>query len=305
MEKPHSYGVDNRAFRLTILSWIALSTFVTVLLVDLLKKVLGDALKSSDFSSFSSLDFSSLKTSLPLLSVLLSVGLVPVTFSIIYWVYAQFIWKINPFDKVPNLSGTWIGMAHNHLGVESIRLELMKIEQDWQQILITVDVYPQNQENPKEVSSWLDEDNSSDETKKTLMSQIMSRIFGARTNKDTNKQPVLKVERMGTERSTIALITERAGNCSDFTFTYNHHGTVKGQGVFKGAMFLTYEEKGKFDVLEGDYINDKIGTDFYGLVGKILFRRVSHQLIETEEALQKAKDENVLAYLHGVVTAEI
>lgn len=305
MEKPHSYGVDNRAFRLTILSWMALSTFVTVLLVDLLKKVLVDALKSSDFSSFSSFDFSSLETSLPLLSVLLSVGLVPVTFSIIYWVYAQFIWKINRLDKVPNLSGTWIGMAHNHLRVESIRLELMQIEQDWQQILITVEVYPQNQENPKEVSSWLDEDNSSDETKKTLMSQIMSRIFGARTNKDTNKQPVLKVERMGTERSTIALITERVGNYSDFTFTYNHHGTVKRQGVFKGAMFLKYQERGKFHVLEGDYINDKQGANFDGLVGKIVFHRVSPQIIETVEALQKVKGKNVLAELHRVVMAEL
>jgi hypothetical protein len=194
-------------------------------------------------------------------------------------------------------------MAHNHLGVESIRLELMQIEQDWQQILITVEVYEANNADPKEVSSWLDEGNESDETKKTLMSRIMSRIFGARVNTDTNKKPVLKVKRMGTERSTIALITERAGTYSDFTFTYNHLGRTKKQVSFKGAMFLNYQETEESHVLEGDYINDKKGTEFYGLVGKIAFCRVSPKIIGTVKALKKVKGKNVLADLYEVVTA--
>jgi hypothetical protein len=281
MAKKQSYGVDNQAFRSTILSWMALSTFVTVVLVDLLKKVLVDSLKSSDFSSFSSFDFSSLETSLSLLSVLLSAGLVPVTFSIISSIYGQFIWKINRFDKVPNLSGTWIGMAQNHLGVERLRLELMKIEQDWHEILITVEVYPGNNAEPTEVSSWLDD-----------------------TENKTDKHK-LKVAPMGTECSKIALITECNVGSGDLIFNYEHYPETERQVRFQGAMFLKYKKKGKFHELGGDYINDKRGKDFRGLVGKILFRRVSHQLIETEEALQKAKDENVLAYLHGVVTAEI
>jgi hypothetical protein len=286
MAKIHSYGVDNQAFRSTILGWMALATFVTIVLVDSLKKVLVDSLKSSDFLSLSSFDFSSLETSLSLLSVLLSAGLVPVTFSIISFIYGQFIWKINRLDKVPNLSGTWIGMGNNHLGVEPIRLELMQIEQNWQQILITVEVYKANHDqnfDATDVSSWLDEGSASDKIKK----------------------PELKVKRIGTEHSTIALITEREGKYSDFTFTYNHYGRVEGQGFFKGAMFLKYEEKERFHELEGDYINDKRGEDFNGLVGKILFRRISPELIETEEALQNVKDKDVLAHLHKVVKAQI
>jgi hypothetical protein len=62
MAKMHSYSVDNQPFRLTVLSWIALATFVTV--------VLADSLKESSF------DFSSLKTSL--LSAGSSAGLVTI-----------------------------------------------------------------------------------------------------------------------------------------------------------------------------------------------------------------------------------
>jgi hypothetical protein len=271
MAKIHSYGVDNQAFRSNILGWMAFSTFVTVVLVDLLKKVLVDSLKNSDFSSLSSFDFSSLETSLSLLSILLSAGLVPVTFSIIRSIYGQFIWKINPFDKVPNLSGTWIGMGHNHLGVEPIRLELMQIEQNWQEILINVEVYVYQENNadpanPRDISSWLDKGNESNETKKPLMLRIMLRIFGARTNTDTNKKPRLKVKHIGTENSTIALITKHEGKYSDFTFTYSHDGLVEGQDSFKGAMFIHYQPTKEFDQLYGDYINDKKKKGKFGSV---------------------------------------
>jgi hypothetical protein len=256
MQKPHSYGVDNQPFRLTILSWMALATFVTVLLVDSLKK-----------GSFDPLSF--LETYGPY------AGLVTVIFGLIYQAYDKFIWKINRFDKVPTLSGTWIGIGHNHPGVEPLRLELMKIEQNWQQILITVEVYKGNNEDPTKVSSWLDETN--------------------------NK---VKVDRMGTEYSEIALITECNSGYADFIFTYEHFGRAEEQDRFKGAMFLKYQKRGEFHELDGTYMNDKRGKDFKkGLVGKILFRRVSSQLIETEEALQNVKDTNVLAHLHKEVIA--
>jgi hypothetical protein len=44
---------------------------------------------------------------------------------------------------------------------------------------------------------------------------------------------------------------------------------------------------------------------FYGLVGKIAFRRVCPESIETVEALQKVKDPDVLADLHEWVTTKI
>lgn len=274
MAKMHSYGVDNQAFRSTILSWMVLATFVTVVLVDSLKKVLADSLKkgSFDFSSLSSFDFSSLETYLPLLSVLLSAGLVPVTFLIMRFVYEQFIWKINPFEKVPNLSGTWIGMGDNP-NIEHLRLELMRIEQNWHEILITVEVYEGKNIAPTEASSWLN--------------------------------AVL----MGTEQSTIALITECNVGSGDLIFNYQHTPEAKVQDhLFKGTMFLTYKKTPKFE-LKGHYINSKKGDGFegLGLVGKVRFLRVSPQLMEAEEALQErtlknVKDTNVLAYLYERVT---
>jgi|688.fasta_scaffold467064_1 hypothetical protein len=263
MAKMHSYSVDNQPFRLTVLSWIALATFVTV--------VLADSLKESSF------DFSSLKTSL--LSAGSSAGLVTITFLIIYWVYAQFLWKINPFDKVPNLSGTWIGMGSNPY-FEPLRLELMKIKQHWAEISIAVKVYEGNNVNPTEASSWL-------------------KAIGTP-----------KAVLMGTEDSTIALITE-----SDLIFNYDHRGMADGQGSFKGVMFLKYEKTENFHELEGNYINAKKGKssnkqsqseeNFEGVVGRVVFRRVSSELIETKEALQKIKDKDILVYLHGQVTAQI
>jgi hypothetical protein len=48
------------------------------------------------------------------------------------------LWKLNPFDKIPSLSGTWIEMGNNpHF--ELLRLELMQIDQTWTSISISVE----------------------------------------------------------------------------------------------------------------------------------------------------------------------
>jgi hypothetical protein len=80
-------------------------------------------------------------------------------------------------------------------------------------------------------------------------------------------------------------------------------------------MFLKYEKTENFHELEGNYINAKKGKssnkqsqseeNFEGVVGRVVFRRVSSELIETKEALQKIKDKDILVYLHGQVTAQI
>jgi hypothetical protein len=274
MAKMHSYSVENQAFRLTVLSWIALVTFVTVVLADSIKK--------------SSFDFSSLKTSL--LSAGSSAGLVTITFLIIYWVYDQFIWKINPLDKIPNLSGTWIGMGSNPY-FEYPRLELMRIKQHWSTIFMTVEVYEgndfDNDFEPTKASSWWD-----DATK------------------------TIKVVRMGIEYSTIALITEYESGHGDLIFNYKHRGEAGGQDSFEGAMFLQYERTGKVHELKGNYLNRKRGRyfnkkskseeNFEGLVGRVVFRRVSPKLIKTQKALKKTvKDEDVLAHLYREVTTQI
>jgi hypothetical protein len=265
MAKMHSYSVDNQPFRLTILSWMAFATFFTVLLVHSLKE------RNFDFLSF-------LKTYLPFGS------LVTITFLIIYWVYDQFTWKINRFDKIPNLSGTWIGLGSNPY-FEPLRLELMQIKQHWSKICITVKVYKEDNFNPTEASSWLEAI-------------------------DTREAAV----RIGTERSTIALITEYENNDSDLVFNYQH-GEPGDEDHFKGIMFLKYEKVGEFHELKGKYLNSKKGAhlnkksqseeNFEGVVGRIAFRRVSFELIEIEKALQKVKDEKVLVRLYREVTARI
>lgn len=258
MAKMDFYGVNNQPFRLTILSWIALATFVTVLLVDSLKK--------------GSFDFSSLKIYLS------SASLVTITFAMIYWVYDQFIWKINRFDRVPNLSGTWLGLASNPY-FEPLRLELMEIEQHWAKICITVEVYEDNNCNLADPLSWL------------------------------------KAVLMGTEHSTIALITECERKYGDLTFNYYHSGSAIGQDSFEGVMFLKYEKRGKFYELKGNYLNTKRGqrfnkelqseVNFEGVIGRVVFRRVSSKLIEIEEALQKVKDKDVLVELRRELTSQI
>lgn len=251
----HSYGVNNQPFRLTVLGWIALATFLTVLLVDSFKTGSPSLL--------------SLKTYLS------SASLVTITFATVYWVYDQFIWKVNPFDKIPDLSGTWIGIASNPY-FEPLRLELMQIEQHWTKICITVEVYEENKSEPL---NWL----------------------GA--------------VGMGTEHSTIALITECERKYSDLTFNYYHSGEAIGQDSFEGVMFLKYKKRGEFHELKGSYLNTKRGLrfnkesqseeNFEGVIGRIVFRRVSSKLIEIGEALQKIKNKNVLAELQKELTSQI
>jgi SMODS-associating 2TM, beta-strand rich effector domain len=258
MAKMHSYGVNNQPFRLTILSWIALATFVTVLLVDSLKK--------------GSFDFLSLKIYLS------SASIFTITFAIIYWFYDQFIWKINRFDKVPDLSGTWMGMGSNPY-FEPLRLELMQIEQHWSKICITVEIYEGNNFNPVQESSW-------------------------------SKSVV-----MGTEHSTIALITECERKYGDLTFNYYHSGEAIGQDPFEGVMFLKYKKRGEFHELKGNYLNTKRGQrfnkesqseeNFEGVIGRVVFRRVSSKLIELKEALRETENNDFLVEIYGELTSQV
>lgn len=257
MAKLHFYGVNNQPFRLTILSWIALATFVAVLLVDSLKK--------------GGFDFSSLKIYLS------SASLVTITFVIIYWVYDQFIWKVNRFDKVPDLSGTWLGLASNPY-FEPLRLELMQIEQHWAKVCIAVEVYEEKNCDLANPLSWL------------------------------------KATGLGTEHSTIALITECERKYGALTFNYYHSGEAIGQDSFEGVMFLKYKKRGACPELEGSYLNTKRGQffnkesqskeSFEGVIGRVVFRKVSSKLIEVEEVLQKA-EKNILVELHRKLTSQI
>ena len=260
MIKMHSFGVDNQSFRLKILGWIALFTFIVVLQ----SQILVDLLRVS------------ISSVLPLPKDVSPISLFTIIFTLTYLAYDRFLWKLNPFDKIPDLSGTWLGMASNPY-FESIRLELMQVEQHWTRICITVEVYEENESNSEDWSN-------------TVL--------------------------MGTEHSTIALITECERKYCDLTFNYLHNGEAIGQDSFTGVMLLKYKKRGKKGEvyeLKGSYFNTKRGIyfnpetksekDFEALIGRVIFRRVSPKLIEIGEVLDKGKD--ILSELKKEISSRI
>jgi hypothetical protein len=268
MAKMHSYGVDNQPFRLTVLSWIAIATFVTVLLVDSLKK-----------GSFDLLSF--LKTYAP------SASLVLLTYGIIYQVYDKFIWKINRLDKVLNLYGTWIGMGSNPY-FKHPRLELMRIKQHWSTILITVEVYEGNNFDPTKASSWFDNAGTIDTTKVVRMGIEYSTIALITEYESGHGDLIFNYQHRG-----------EAGGQDSF------EGAMFLQYKRTGKV---HELKGNYlNRKRGRYFNKKSKSEenFEGLVGRVAFRRVSPKLIETKEALQEVKNPEVLVHLYREVTAQI
>lgn len=280
MTKKHSYCVNNQPFRLTILSWIALATFVTVLLIDSVKK--------------GSFDFSSLKTYFS------SASLVTITFAIIYWVYDQFIWKINWLDKVPDLSGTWIGIARNiNPPSGRLRLELMKIDQHWSKIRITVKVYQE-----------IDNDQG----------DKFDALYASKWLEAIREDVAIH---MGTEYSTIALITEcegSVGELGELTFNYHHSPIAQGQDSFEGVMFLNYIRE-EFHELQGNYLNTKKVLRynqesqskeifFHSVIGRVVFCKVSSKLLGKNEALQETEKEkkdikDIMVKLYKKLTSHI
>jgi hypothetical protein len=66
-----------------------------------------------------------------------------IIFALSFIVYDKLLWKLNSLDKIPNLSGTWVGIATN-LYFEPLRLELMQIDQTWTRVSISLEIYEEN-----------------------------------------------------------------------------------------------------------------------------------------------------------------
>jgi hypothetical protein len=240
MSEMHSYGVNNQAFRQKILGWIALFSFIVSLqlqpLIDLVRTSISNAL--------------------PLPRDVSPISFFTIIFTLSFIAYDRLLWKLNPLDKIPSLSGTWIGMANNPY-FKPLRLELMQIDQTWTRISISVEVYEENKSDPE---NWLNTVN------------------------------------MGTEHSTNARITECLRKYCYFNFQYVHDDEARGQHSFGGTIFLKYKYKKmknrKVEIygLNGKYSNRKTGKNFEGVVGRIAFRRVSTEILELEDALEKGKD---------------
>ena len=123
----HSYGVDNQSFRLRILGWIALFAFVV----------------SLQRESLIGLFLTNVPASLHLPKDVSPISFFTIIFTLSFVIYDRLLWTLNPFDKIPNLSGTWVGMATNPY-FEPLRLELMQIDQTWTKVSISLEIYEEN-----------------------------------------------------------------------------------------------------------------------------------------------------------------
>ena len=248
MSKMHSYTVNNQAFRLKILGWIALFSFIVSLqlqpLIDLVRTHISNAL--------------------PLPQDVSPISFFTLIFTLSFIAYDRLLWKLNRFDKIPNLSGTWIGMANNP-NFKELRLELMQIDQTWTRISISVEVFKENTFAP---DIWL------------YSAQI------------------------GTEHSTNASITECLRKYCDFNFQYSNTWDAQdlfSGTIFLKYIQRMKNRKVEIYALNGKYSNTKsgmtfdTGKPFEGVVGRIAFRRVSSETLELDDALQKGKD-----YLDGL-----
>ena len=76
-------------------------------------------------------------------------------------------------------------------------------------------------------------------------------------------------------------------------------------------MSLDYEISGGCHGLDGSYFNTKRGTHFdsgeifEGIIGRVVFRKVSSKLIGVKEVLQEAKAKEDLIELHRELTSQI
>jgi len=210
MSEMHSYGVNNQAFRLKVMGWIALFSLIVSLqlqpLIDLVRTNISNAL--------------------PLPRDVSPISFFTIIFTLSFIAYDR-----------------WL--------------------QTWTSISISVEVYQQNKSGPE---NWLD------------------------------------TVHLGTEHSTNARITECLRKYCDFNFQYIHDGEAGGQDSFGGTFFLKYKykkmknRKVEIHELSGKYSNTKTGKNtktgekFEGVVGRIAFRRVSLEILELEDALEKGKD---------------
>lgn len=212
--------------------------------------------------------------SIVLLSLIIPVGLLdwsplgdiskillfPIVYSLLYALYDRLLWKFNPFDNIPILYGTWIGIADNQRANDLSRLEQMWIEQTWSRISVSIDVYELNTSCP---NNWS------------------------------------KARKLGTESSTNAFIGECLQGKAKFNFQYDHDDEAKEQLPFAGSFFLRYEHKREETKsvykLTGKYITTKKMDGYEGIFGRIEFRRISPKCLGFSDALVQGEH-----YLKGL-----
>jgi len=249
MAKMHSYSVENQDFRLQILGFIVLITFIFVLLTG--------SFKSGKF------DLESFKIYLPS-----TVGTLTV-FAVVHKIYDYFFWKLNRLDKIPNLSGTWIGIAY-HPYAESSRLEVMHIKQHWTKMCITVDVYKKDSNQ----QDWLNAD-----------------LLGTECSTSAH---ITEDQYRGCD---LTFNYNHSGQVQD-----DFKGTMflryKNDKELSGKFFHTKK---------GQFLNPKTSSkeNYEGVVGEIVLARVSAKSIEFEEALQKVKNGNMLSKFENNVKSRI
>jgi SMODS-associating 2TM, beta-strand rich effector domain len=249
MAKMHSYSVENQDFRLRIIGFIALLTFIFVLLVG--------SFKSGRFNLESFMIY--LPSSFGTLTV----------FAIVHKIYDYFFWKLNKLDKIPNLSGTWIGIAY-HLYAESSRLEVMYIKQHWTKMCITVDVYKKDSYQ----QDWLNAD-----------------LLGTECSTSAH---ITEDQHRGCD---LTFNYNHSGEMQD-SFKGTMFLKYKNNNELNGKFFHTKK---------GQFLNTKTSykENYEGVVGEIVLWRVAAKFIELEEALQKVNNGNMLSKFENTVKSRI
>jgi hypothetical protein len=222
MSGRHTYGSDTRN-RLKTLCWLALFAFMLSGAFTILHKKI--AILPLDW-----------------LPDTLSIS---AAFFLVYWVYDKFIWKIS--SRVPDISGTWVGVVLPNYQREWPHLEILTVDQTWSEISLHGAVYFRN----------------------------------------CKTDPWSLESKQGTYRSVAAGMTDLETKKSEISLCYEHRGSRVDQPDFQGSMCLEYNStndrlEGKYYTNRIDRTKNIEGS-----LGRVLLRRVSKKILSPEEAFSR------------------
>lgn len=227
----HAYGSDTRN-RLKTLGYLALlSLFVTMGGLAVIRWVF---------------EFPMLKDFKPYTWPMSPVTMTMV-FAGVYWLYDNVLWK--NFSRVPNISGTWIGVVLPNYQKDWPHLEIISVEQTWSEFSLTGDVF-------------------------------------FRTEK---QDPWRIDKKLGTYNSIAAGLSDVTAKHAYLSLCYVHRGKRDNQPDFQGAMYLDYKPEprrldGKYYTNRMDTVNARQGS-----LGRVILHQLSPKLLSSDEAFKLAQ----------------
>lgn len=167
-------------------------------------------------------------------------------FAGVYWLYNNVLWK--KFSRVPNISGTWIGVVLPNYQTNWPHLEIISVEQTWSEFSFTGDVF-------------------------------------FRTEKG---DPWQMDKRLGTYNSIAAGLSDVTAKHAHLSLCYFHRGKRHNQPDFQGAMYLDYQPElrrldGKYYTNRMDTVNRTQGS-----LGRVILYHLSLEILSSDKAFEQA-----------------